>query len=153
MAEGKWISYLRVSTGRLGRSGLGMEAQRAAVDSYLNGGRWKLVKEFVEVESGKNDDRPVLAQALKACRLYGAKLVIAKIDHLSRDAHFLLGLEKAGVDFVAADMPTANRFTVGIMAMVADEERRMISKRTKEALAAATARGAQLGGNRGSIIS
>ena len=89
MAEGKWISYLRVSTGRQGRSGLGMEAQRAAVDSYLNGGRWKLVKEFVEVESGKNDDRPVLAQALKACRLYGAKLVIAKIDRLSRDAHFL----------------------------------------------------------------
>jgi DNA invertase Pin-like site-specific DNA recombinase len=125
-----------------------LEAQRASVDSYLNGGRWKLVKEFVEVESGKNDDRPVLAQALKACRLYGAKLVIAKIDRLSRDAHFLLGLEKAGVDFVAADMPNANRLTVHIMAMIAQEERRMISVRTKAALAAAKKRGVKLGGYR-----
>jgi hypothetical protein len=95
-----------------------LEAQRAAVDCYINGVAWKLVKEFVEVESGKNDDRPVLAQALKACRLYGAKLVIAKIDRLSRDAHFLLGLEKAGVDFVAA----AERQS---------PDRRMISERTK----------------------
>jgi DNA invertase Pin-like site-specific DNA recombinase len=148
MAEGKWISYLRVSTNRQGRSGLGLEAQRRAVDDYLNGGSWKLVREFVEVESGKRTDRPVLAEALQACRLYGAKLVIAKIDRLSRDAHFLLGLEKAGVDFVAADMPNANRLTVGIMAMVADEERRMISKRTKEALAAAKRRGVKLGGFR-----
>jgi hypothetical protein len=98
--EGKWISYLRVSTGRQGRSGLGLEAQRAAVESYLNGGNWKLVKEFVEVESGKNDDRPVLAQALKACRLYGAKLAIAKLDRLSRDAHFLLGLVRAIIKVV-----------------------------------------------------
>ena len=146
--EGKWISYLRVSTGRQGRSGLGLEAQRAALESFLNGGNWKLVKEFVEVESGKNDDRPILAQALKACRLYGAKLVIAKLDRLSRDAHFLLGLEKAGTDFVAADMPNANRLTVGIMAMVAQEERRMISERTKAALAAAKKRGVKLGGYR-----
>ena len=146
--ERKWISYLRVSTGRQGRSGLGLEAQRAAVESFLNGGNWKLVKEFVEVESGKNDDRPILAQALKACRLYGAKLVIAKLDRLSRDAHFLLGLEKAGTDFVAADMPNANRLTVGIMAMVAQEERRMISERTKAALAAAKKRGVKLGGYR-----
>ena len=148
MEEGKWISYLRVSTDRQGRSGLGLEAQRAAVESFLNGGNWKLVKEFVEVESGKNDDRPILAQALKACRLYGAKLVIAKLDRLSRDAHFLLGLEKAGTDFVAADMPNANRLTVGIMAMVAQEERRMISERTKAALAAAKKRGVKLGGYR-----
>jgi len=148
MAEGKWISYLRVSTSRQGRSGLGLEAQRKAVDDFLNGGKWKVVKEFVEVESGKRTDRPVLAEALKACRLYGAKLVIAKLDRLSRDAHFLLGLEKAGVDFVAADMPNANRLTVGIMAMVADEERRMISRRTKEALAAAKKRGVKLGGYR-----
>jgi DNA invertase Pin-like site-specific DNA recombinase len=148
MAQGKWISYLRVSTNRQGRSGLGLEAQRRAVDDFLNGGNWKLVEEFVEVESGKRTDRPVLADAIKTCRLYGAKLVIAKIDRLSRDAHFLLGLEKAGVDFVAADMPNANRLTVGIMAMVADEERRMISKRTKEALAAAKRRGVKLGGFR-----
>jgi DNA invertase Pin-like site-specific DNA recombinase len=87
-----------------------------------------------------------LTKAIQACRVFGAKLVIAKLDRLSRDAHFLLGLEKAGVDFVAADMPHANRLTVGIMAMVADEERRMISARTKAALAAAKARGVQLGG-------
>jgi hypothetical protein len=133
VAEGKWISYLRVSTDRQGKSGLGLEAQRSAVADYLNGGKWSLVKEFMEVESGKRADRPMLAEAIKACRVYGAKLVIAKLDRLSRDAHFLLGLEKAGVDFVAADMPNANRLTVGIMAMVAEEERRMISKRTRDA--------------------
>jgi DNA invertase Pin-like site-specific DNA recombinase len=149
MAEGKWISYLRVSTDRQGKSGLGLEAQRTSVADFLNGGQWKLIKEFVEVESGKRADRPQLEAALAACRLHGAKLVIAKLDRLSRDAHFLLGLDKAGVDFVAADMPNANRLTVGIMAMVAEEERRMISARTKAALAAAKARGTKLGGNRG----
>lgn len=148
MAEGKWVSYLRVSTDRQGRSGLGLEGQRAAVADFLNGGEWQLAREFVEVESGKRSDRPILADALKACRLYGAKLIIAKIDRLSRDAHFLLGLEKAGVDFIAADMPNANRLTVGIMAMIAEEERRMISRRTKEALAAAKRRGKKLGGYR-----
>jgi DNA invertase Pin-like site-specific DNA recombinase len=148
MAQGKWISYLRVSTGRQGRSGLGLEGQRKAVEDFLNGGHWQLVKEFVEVESGKKSDRqrPVLAEAIKACRLYGAKLVIAKLDRLSRNAHFLLGLKEAGVDFVCADMPSANRLTVGIMAMVAEEEGRMISERTKAALAAARRRGVQLGG-------
>jgi DNA invertase Pin-like site-specific DNA recombinase len=149
MAEGKWISYLRVSTDRQGQSGLGIEAQRASVAAFLNGGDWSLIKEFVEVESGKRSDRAKLAEALAACRLYGAKLVIAKLDRLSRDAHFLLGLDKAGVDFVAADMPNANRLTVGIMAMVAEEERRLISRRTKEALAAAKTRGVVLGGDRG----
>jgi DNA invertase Pin-like site-specific DNA recombinase len=148
MAEGKWISYLRVSTARQGRSGLGLEAQQKAVEDFLNGGNWRVVKEFVEVESGKKTDRqrPVLAEAIKACRTYGAKLVIAKLDRLSRNAHFLLGLKEAGVDFVCADMPAANRLTVGIMAMVAEEEGRMISARTKAALAAARRRGVQLGG-------
>jgi DNA invertase Pin-like site-specific DNA recombinase len=149
--DGKWISYLRVSTDRQGKSGLGIEAQRNSVAEYLNGGNWKLVREYVEVESGKRTDRPMLAEAIKACRAYGAKLVIAKLDRLSRDAHFLLGLEKAGIDFVAADMPNANRLTVGIMAMVAEEERRMISKRTKDALAAAKRRGQKLGGDRGVV--
>jgi DNA invertase Pin-like site-specific DNA recombinase len=153
MAEGKWISYLRVSTDRQGKSGLGIEAQRNAVTEFLNGGNWSLVKEYTEVESGKNTERPKLDDAIKACRAYGAKLVIAKLDRLSRDAHFLLGLEKAGVDFVAADMPNANRLTVGIMAMVAEEERRMISKRTKDALAAAKRRGTKLGGDRGVVPS
>jgi DNA invertase Pin-like site-specific DNA recombinase len=151
MAEGKWISYLRVSTKRQGRSGLGLEAQRNSVDEYLNGGNWALVKEFVEVESGKRSGRPMLAEALKTCRAYGAKLVIAKLDRLSRDAHFLLGLEKAGVDFVAVDMPNANRLTVGIMAMVAEDEGRTISARTKDALAAAKRRGKKLGGDRGVV--
>jgi DNA invertase Pin-like site-specific DNA recombinase len=154
MADGKWISYLRVSTGRQGKSGLGLEAQRNAVNEYLNGGNWTLVKEVMEVESGKRDNnRPKLAEAIQACRVYGAKLVIAKLDRLSRDAHFLLGLEKAGVDFVCADMPNANRLTVGIMAMVADEQRRMIRKRTKDALAAAKRRGTKLGGDRGVVPS
>ncbi|WP_456680038.1 recombinase family protein [Bradyrhizobium sp. USDA 3311] len=151
MADGKWISYLRVSTDRQGKSGLGIEAQRNSVSEYLNGGEWSLVKEYVEIESGKRTDRPMLAEAIKACRAHKARLVIAKLDRLSRDAHFLLGLEKAGIDFVAADMPNANRLTVGIMAMVAEEERRMISKRTKDALAAAKRRGKKLGGDRGVV--
>jgi DNA invertase Pin-like site-specific DNA recombinase len=152
MAEGTFIAYYRVSTEKQGRSGLGLDAQRKAVDDYLNGGKWDLAAEFTEIESGKNSDRPALAKALQACRVYGARLVIAKLDRLSRDAHFLLGLEKAGVDFVAADMPHANRLTVGIMAMVADEERRMISARTKAALAEAKKRGKKLGGFRGNVI-
>jgi DNA invertase Pin-like site-specific DNA recombinase len=150
--KGKFVSYLRVSTTRQGRSGLGLEAQRKAVDDFLNGGDWRVIKEFVEVESGKKADRPELMKAFQACRLFGAKLVIAKLDRLSRDAYFLLGLENSGVDFVAADMPQANRLTVGIMAMVADEERRMISARTKAALAQAKKRGTKLGGYRGSKI-
>lgn len=145
----KIVTYLRVSTVKQGQSGLGLEAQRAAVLSYLNGGDWTIIRECVEVESGKNNDRAELARALRLCRLHKAKLVIAKLDRLSRDAHFLLGLEKAGVDFVCADMPSANRLTVGIMAMVAEEERRMISARTKAALQAAKARGVRLGGDRG----
>ena len=151
-STGKFISYLRVSTDKQGKSGLGIEAQREAVLNYLNGGNWSLVKEFVEVESGKHTDRPMLAEAIKACRVFGAKLVIAKLDRLSRDAHFLLGLEKAGVDFVAADMPNANRITVHIMAIIAEEEREMISRRTKDALAAAKRRGQKLGGVRRRVI-
>src|SRR3954470_11488423 len=104
-----------------------------------------LVAEFVEVESGKHDDRPKLAEALALCRLHNATLIIAKLDRLSRDAHFLLGLQKAGVRFVAADMPEANEMVVGIMAVVAQAERKMISERTKAAMAAAKARGKRLG--------
>jgi DNA invertase Pin-like site-specific DNA recombinase len=146
MAEGKFIAYYRVSTRRQGRSGLGLEAQQRAVADYLNGGSWKLVEEFTEVESGKRTDRPVLAQALAACRVHRATLVIAKLDRLARDAHFLLGLQKEGVPFRAADMPEANEMVVGIMAVVAQAERKMISERTKAALAAAKRRGVKLGG-------
>lgn len=115
---------------------------------YLDGGSWTLLSEHAEVESGKRSDRPALAAALRDCKLKRATLVIAKLDRLSRDAHFLLGLEKAGVDFVAVDMPNANRLTVRLMAVIAQEEREMISARTKVALAAAKARGVKLGGKR-----
>jgi DNA invertase Pin-like site-specific DNA recombinase len=152
MAEGKFISYLRVSTARQGRSGLGLEAQRKAVEDFLNGGSWTLVREFVEIESGKRSDRPELDKAFKLCRLLGAKLVIAKLDRLSRDVHFLTGLEKAGIEFVCADMPHATRLTVHILAAVAQHEREMISARTKAALAAAKARGVKLGGDMGARL-
>ena len=122
----------RVSTAKQGASGLGLEAQRKAVEDFLNGGSWKIQTSFTEVESGKRDDRP----AIRACRAYGATLAIAKLDRLSRDAHFLLGLQKAGVKFVAADMPEANEMVVGIMACIAQGERKMISERTKAALKA-----------------
>ena len=127
---------------------MGLEAQRRAVADFLNGGNWQLVAEFVETESGAKTDRPKLADALALARAHGAKLVIAKLDRLSRDAHFLLGMQNAGVQFVAADMPEANEMVVGIMAVVAQAERKMISARTKAALAAAKARGKKLGGFR-----
>ena len=149
MARGKFVSYLRVSTDRQGQSGLGLEAQRKAVTDWLDGGRWQLVAEFVETESGADNARPQLTAAMATARAHGATLVIAKLDRLSRDAHFLLGLQKAGVKFVAVDMPEANEMVVGIMAVVAEAERKMISKRTKDALAAAKARGVKLGGFRG----
>jgi len=153
MANGKFVSYLRVSTAKQGASGLGLEAQRKAVDDYLNGGRWTVLQEIVEVESGKDDDRPKLAEAMALCRLHNAVLVIAKLDRLSRDVHFLTGLQRAGVRFVAADMPEANEMVVQIMAVVAQAERKMISARTKAALQAAKARGTVLGGFRGYVPS
>ncbi|HYI81897.1 MAG TPA: recombinase family protein [Acetobacteraceae bacterium] len=148
MASGKFISYLRVSTQEQGRSGLGLEAQRKAVADYLNGGRWQLKAEFVEVETGKRSDRPQLAAALAACRVHRATLVIAKLDRLSRNQAFLMSLRAAGVEFVCADMPQANRMTIGIMAAVAEGEAEMISARTRAALAAAKERGKALGGAR-----
>jgi DNA invertase Pin-like site-specific DNA recombinase len=144
--NGKYISYLRVSTAKQGLSGLGLEAQRAAVEGWLNGGNWQLVEEFVEIESGKSHrNRSALRKALDACRRYGAKLIISRLDRLSRDPVFLLSLRDAGIDFVAVDMPNANRMTVGVMALVAEQEREAISTRTKAALAAAGARGVKLG--------
>ena len=147
--DGKYVSYLRVSTAKQQQSGLGLEAQRAAVMGWLNGGRWKLVDEVVEIESGKSDkNRPALRKALDACRRYGAKLIISRLDRRSRDPVFLLNLRDAGIDFVAVDMPGANRMTIGIMALVAEQEREAISSRTKAALAAAKARGVRLGNPR-----
>ena len=146
MTEFKWISYLRVSTNKQGKLGLGIKAQRDAVEQFLNGGR--LLKEYVEVESGLRSDRPRLVEAIAACKAYGARLVIAKVDR-SRDAHFLFGLQKAGIDFVAADNSDTNRLTVGIGAMVAEEESRLISQRTKDELAAARKRGGKFDGYKG----
>lgn len=149
MAEGRYIAYFRVSTAKQGRSGLGLEAQKTAVLSYLNGGDWTLLAEFTEIESGKRADRPELARAMGACRLTGATLVIAKLDRLSRNVAFLSTLMEQGVPFVACDNPIATKLTVHVLAAVAEQEREAIAKRTKEALAAAKARGTRLGGYRG----
>lgn len=151
MPTGKFIAYYRVSTARQGRSGLGLEAQRAAVQEYLNGGRWRLVQEVTEIESGKRSDRPELARALAACRLHGATLIIAKLDRLARNVAFIANLMDSGVDFVAADMPQANRLTVHVLAAIAEHEAAAISARTKAALARAKLRGTKLGGDRGNL--
>ncbi len=146
MANGKFISYLRVSTDAQGASGLGLEAQRSAVADYLNGGDWELVSEVVEVESGKNSDRPELAKALAACKKHKAVLVVAKLDRLSRSVAFLARLLEANVEFVACDNPHANKLMVHMLAAFAEHERDQISARTKAALQAAKARGVKLGG-------
>jgi DNA invertase Pin-like site-specific DNA recombinase len=143
MAVGRFVAYYQVSTDQQGRSGLGLEAQREAVRSFLNGGNWSLADEVTEVESGKRTDRPELDRALRLCRLYGATLVVAKLDRLARNVAFISKLMESGVDFVAADFPQANRLT--ILAAVAEHEAAMISVRTKAALDAAKARGVKLG--------
>ncbi|SEP42797.1 Site-specific DNA recombinase [Rhodospirillales bacterium URHD0017] len=142
----KFVTYLRVSTARQGRSGLGLEAQREAVRAFVEGRSGTIIApEFVETESGKRNDRPQLQAALTRCKATGATLVVAKLDRLSRNAAFLLTLRDSGVPFVAADMPEANTLTIGILAVVAQAEREAISARTKAALAAAKARGVMLG--------
>ena len=145
----KIVSYLRVSTIKQGQSGLGLEAQRSAIEAYANRVGATALKTFTEVESGKNNQRPELAKALHLARVTGSTLLIAKLDRLSRNAAFLLTLRDSGVKFVAADMPDANDLTVGIMALVAQQEREAISRRTKEALAAAKKRGIRLGNPNG----
>ena len=145
----KFVAYERVSTARQGRSGLGLEAQRRAIDTFATDRDAQVLARFTEVESGGKNDRPELDAALNLARLTGATLVIAKLDRLSRNAAFLLTLRDAGVRFLACDMPEANDLTVGIMALVAEVEREAISKRTKDALAAAKARGVRLGNPNG----
>jgi DNA invertase Pin-like site-specific DNA recombinase len=145
MATDKWISYCRVSTGRQGRSGLGLDAQRAAIIGYVHARKGQLVSEYIEVESGKVDNRPKLKEALEVCQRIGGRLIIAKLDRLSRDVAFIANLMKSNADFVVCDFPDANRLTIHIMAAVAESEREMISRRTIEALAAARERGVKLG--------
>lgn len=149
MASGKFIAYYRVSTQKQGASGLGLDAQREAVSRFLNGGDWELVAEFQEVETGKGadalDKRPQLKAALAACRKEGATLIIAKLDRLARNVHFVSGLMESKVKFVACDMPEANELTIHIMAAFAEHEAKRISQRTKDALAIAKSRGVVLG--------
>ncbi|WP_426313505.1 recombinase family protein [Methylobacterium fujisawaense] len=133
-----------MSTAKQGASGLGLEAQQAAVLAHCV---VEPIQSFTEVESGKRDDRPQLAAALAEAKRHKATLVIAKLDRLARDVHFISGLLKAKVDIVACDMPAANKFTLHIMAAVAEQEAEAISARTKAALAAAKARGVRLGQN------
>ena len=139
-----YTPYYRVSTQKQSNSGLGLEAQQAAVRQFVPD-LAQLGQEFVEVESGKKNHRPQLLAAIAEARRTGATLLIAKLDRLSRNAGFIFALRDSGVDFVCCDMPDANTLTVGLFAVIAQHERETISKRTKDALAAKKARGAQLG--------
>jgi DNA invertase Pin-like site-specific DNA recombinase len=141
----RFVAYLRVSTLRQGASGLGIEAQREAVERYVASTGGRILAEVVETESGKQSARPELARALATCRAHRATLLIAKLDRLARNVHFISGLMEAGVPFVAADMPTATPFMLHIYAAMAEAEGIAISQRTKAALAAAKARGVKLG--------
>jgi DNA invertase Pin-like site-specific DNA recombinase len=148
----RYVCYYRVSTAKQGASGLGLEAQQQAAHTFLNGGNWKLIAEVTEVESGKRNDRPKLAEALRLCRTRKATLLIAKLDRLARNVNFISNLMESGVEFTAVDFPQANRLTVHILAAVAEHEALMVSARTKAALQAAKARGVLLGGDRAGII-
>jgi len=145
----KVVTYYRVSTAAQGRSGLGMEAQREAVARYCEVNGCKVLAEYEEVESGKRSDRPELAKALHHAKVTGATILVAKMDRLARNAAFLLTLRDSGAKFVAADMPEACHLTVGILALVAEQEREAISARTKAALKAAKAQGTRLGNPNG----
>jgi DNA invertase Pin-like site-specific DNA recombinase len=146
----KAVAYYRVSTKRQGDSGLGLDAQRRAVEQFVRARNAELINSFTEVESGRNDNRPQLAKALHMARITGATLVAAKLDRIGRRAAHLLSLiDNSGVKFVAADMPEANETTVGIMAVIAQDESRRISERTKAAMAAAKANGRTFGNPNG----
>jgi len=147
--EGQFVAYYRVSTTRQGNSGLGLDAQRQAVDDYLNGGNWTLLREFTEVETGKGsnalDKRPQLKDAIAFAKKHKAKLIIAKLDRLARNVAFVSALMESKVQFVCADMPEANELTLHIVAAMAQYEGKRISERTREALQAAKRRGVKLG--------
>jgi DNA invertase Pin-like site-specific DNA recombinase len=143
----KIIAYIRVSTKRQGRSGLGLEAQEASIREYMRNTGASRLATYTEVESGKTAERPELQKAIPHAKRSGATLVVAKLDRLSRNAAFLLTLQSAGLPMVFLDLPGANEFTVGVMALVAQHEAKLISERTKAALAAYKARGGVLGGS------
>lgn len=145
----KVVTYFRVSTAAQGRSGLGLEAQRAAVAAFIASRGADVLAEFTEVESGKRADRPQLLRALHHATVTGATLVVAKLDRLSRDAAFLLTLRNSGARFIAVDNPDVNDLTVGLLAVIAQDERERIAERTRNALAAAKARGQTLGNPNG----
>jgi DNA invertase Pin-like site-specific DNA recombinase len=143
----KYVAYYRVSTQKQGRSGLGLEAQKKMVADFvtMNGG--EIVKEFTEIESGKRDNRPELMKAMKHASLVGGRILVGKLDRLSRDLHFITSLQKSRVDFVVSDMPGCDSFTINIYGAMAQRERELISSRTKAGLAAAKAKGVKLGTN------
>ena len=147
--NGKFIVYYRVSTDKQGKSALGLDAQKAAVADRLNGGRWQIIEEFIETESGKRASRPQLDAALAACKKHKAKLVVAKLDRLSRNVGFIHKLLGSGVEVLFADLPELNgamgKFMLITMANVAELEAGLVSERTKAALKAAKARGVKLG--------
>lgn len=149
MKELQFVTYYRVSTQKQGTSGLGLEAQRSAVANYLARSSKTVLAEFVEVETGKGanalDRRPQLRMALELCKKHGATLLLAKIDRLARNVHFVTGLIETGVEFIAADMPNANKVMIQMHAVMSEWERDQISERTKAALASAKARGVVLG--------
>lgn len=147
----EFFAYYRVSTNHQGQSGLGLEAQRNAAHNFLVGKPGLILGEFTEVDSGKKADRPQLKEALKVCRAHGATLLIAKLDRLARNVHFISGLLESDIKFVAVDMPNADRFMLHVYAAMAEEEGRGISERTKAALKAAKARGVKLG-THGSVL-
>jgi DNA invertase Pin-like site-specific DNA recombinase len=144
----RFVAYYRVSTRRQGRSGLGLEAQRAAVTNFLAANRGELFAEYTEVESGRKVDRPQFMEALRVCRVYSAILVIAKMDRLARNVALTSALMEGGVEFVAADFPQANRLTIHILSAIAEYEAKLISERIKAAIVASKARGVVWGGNK-----
>lgn len=151
MKRQKYIAYYRVSTARQGESGLGLEAQKEAVKGFLKSNDHEIIQEYTEIESGKKSNRPQLHHALAHCRKNKAVLIIAKLDRLARNVHFISGLMESGVEFVCCDNPHANRLMIHMLAAFAEHERELISKRTRDALAAAKARGVLLGKN-GSVL-
>jgi len=144
----RFVAYYRVSTAKQGRSGLGLDAQRHAVEEYLAGQPAEIIAEFIEVESGRRKDRQQLSNAISHARITRSSLIIAKLDRLARNVSFTSALMESGVEFVCCDLPSANRFTIHVMSALAEMEAEMISARTKAALAAAKRRGVRLGNPR-----